>query len=172
MNLLCNTLITPPSHSLSQSSNNSHLTSPFISKVDHWPALPSTSNGTSRSQAGHSRVDWSVSGCKDVKQGTGDEGRPKVEHEGENEEGEREGEDEGGCGRDLHHLMQSLDIVEHLHVLQVCNQCVCVCVCVCVCGPCCVPFYYNCIIHILMMIHTVVIYLHTICTCQHDLLTL
>ena len=56
-------------------------------------------------------MDWGVP-CKDVKQdGEGEEGEKEEEEE---EEGE------GDCERrDLHHLMQSLDIVEHLHVLQV-----------------------------------------------------
>ena len=78
--------------------------------MDHWPALPSPSSaapsggqlGTEDSSS--KGVDWSVGG-KD------------------NEQGQQEGEGEGGeGGGDLQHLMQSLDIAEHLHVLQVCQH--------------------------------------------------
>ena len=72
--------------------------------MDHWPALPSPSLGAPGRHwaAGKSsKVDW----------GAGVEGGGK----GEEPQGDESEESEG----DLQHLMKSLDIAEHLHVLQV-----------------------------------------------------
>ena len=94
--------------------NHSYL-STFSSKslpVDHWPALPSPAPPSSSSVVTPTvqltpgktskGVDWSVGsgGGKD---------------NGEGLKGEEGGKGEG----ELQHLMKSLDIVEHLHVLQV-----------------------------------------------------
>ena len=76
--------------------------------MDHWPALPSPSLGAPGSHwaAGKSsKVDWGGGG------GGGGGGGDK----GEEPQGDESEESEG----DLQHLMRSLDIAEHLHVLQV-----------------------------------------------------
>ena len=74
--------------------------------MDHWPALPSPSLGAPGNHwaAGKSsKVDWGSGGG-------GGRGGKEEEHRGQ--------ETEGSEG-DLQHLMRSLDIAEHLHVLQV-----------------------------------------------------
>ena len=109
-------LLLPPisPQSTGRAGNHSYL-STFSSKslpVDHWPALPSPAPPSSSSVVTPTvqltpgktskGVDWSVGsgGGKD---------------NGEGLKGEEGGKGEG----ELQHLMKSLDIAEHLHVLQV-----------------------------------------------------
>ena len=99
----------PPSlQSTGRTGNQNYLSSFSKSlQVDHWPALPSTST-PGGGQPGNDKpskttVDWSMGG-----------GGEKA-----NEQGQQQEWGKGEGGEELQHLMKSLDIADHLHVLQV-----------------------------------------------------